>query len=418
VSARISSNILNNPEAFSTTLYEKMKSINPGVEELELYEFRYGLETLLPRSGDWTSVVLDNQVEIEQRIHNPDFYRRIQLKPRLGERIVLDENIHRLANMLFTGLVKGQYTAEWVNAHFYFDIRGFFFLPRTVYFTPQVLAHLGGKPYKTFEQKQKRFEKVQDIGYKDFREANAEVDACFIEIVQQLIAVKGTPILLAIAGPTAAGKTEIVERLRTTFEGSGKKVSSIEMDNFLTDRDDREAKGIDSLGKKAIHFELFKRSLEAIVLGKPITIPRYDFVLATSSHDLSGNLKPGCTPLEIEPADIIFMEGNFTFLLKEVIDLIGIKVVYLTDDAIRLKRKWKRDMDYRKKYEPTYLRNRFFKDQFLMAQECFLPQLEICDLVVDTTGAALWASPKIANILVKILTSEMYFKNRINKSLS
>jgi hypothetical protein len=73
--------------------------------------------------------------------------------------------------------------------------------------------------------------------------------------------------------------------------------------------------------------------------------------------------------------------------------------VYLTDDAIRLKRKWKRDIDYRKKYEPTYFRNRFFKDQFLMAQKCYLPQMEVCDIVVDTTGAALWATPEIAKIL-------------------
>ncbi len=72
-------------------------------------------------------------------------------------------------------------------------------------------------------------------------------------------------------------------------------------------------------------------------------------------------------PIEIEPADIIFIEGNFPFLIEEVLHLIGIKVVYLTDDPIRLKRKWKRDIDYRKKYEPNYFRNRYFKDQFIMA---------------------------------------------------
>ena len=44
--------------------------------------------------------------------------------------------------------------------------------------------------------------------------ANEDVDRLFIESVQRLIASRGTPILLAIAGPTAAGKTEIVERLR------------------------------------------------------------------------------------------------------------------------------------------------------------------------------------------------------------
>lgn len=387
------------PDVFSEILYEKMKRINMGIDELELYEFRYALDNLYPKNGGWASVELDKREEIEKRINTRDFYTSIQLKPRVDDRILLDEDIVRLTNMLFVGLVTGEYSEEWVKTHFYFDVRGFYFLTRTVYFTDKVLAHLGGKPFKSFEQRQKRFERYQAVGYKDFKEANAEIDQVFIESVKKLIAAKGTPILLAIAGPTAAGKTEIVEHLRSSFEQTGKKVTSIEMDNFLTDRDYREEMGIHSLGKEAIHFELFKQSLEDIIQGQKITIPRYDFVYATSSHDLDGNLKAGCTPLEIEPAGIIFIEGNFPFLLKEVVHLIGIKVVYLTDDPIRLKRKWKRDIDYRKKYEPTYFRNRFFKDQFLMAQKCYLPQMEVCDIVVDTTGAAIWATPEIAEIL-------------------
>jgi uridine kinase len=229
--------------------------------------------------------------------------------------------------------------------------------------------------------------------------ANEDVDRLFIESVHKLISSRGTPILLAIAGPTAAGKTEIVERLRGDFEGADKKTTSIELDNFLTDRDYREEKGIFTQGKEALHSELLQHALDEITQCRKISIPRYDFVYATSSHDLNGSLKPGGVPIEIEPADIIFMEGNFPFLIEEVIHLIGIKVVYLTDDPVRLKRKWKRDIDYRKKYEPTYFRNRYFKDQFIMAEIAYRPQMEVCDMVVDTTGAALWTTPEVAKIL-------------------
>jgi len=301
--------------------------------------------------------------------------------------------------MLFVGLVTGDYPPEWVNTLFYFDLRGFFFLRRITYFTDEVLKHLGGRPYRQFEQKQKTFERLQDVGYKAVREANAEVDALFIESVKTLIASSGTPILLAIAGPTAAGKTEIVERLRCAFEQEGKQMAAIEMDNFLTDRDYREARGIHTQGAQALHFELLKQSLADITQGKKISIPRYDFIYATSSHDLDGNLKPDGVPIEIESADIIFIEGNFPFLLEEVAHLIGVKVVYLTDDPVRLKRKWKRDIDYRKKYEPTYFRNRYFKDQFIMAGFAYRPQMAMADMVVDTTGAALWTTPEIAEVL-------------------
>lgn len=153
------------------------------------------------------------------------------------------------------------------------------------------------------------------------------------------------------------------------------------------------------MGKETTHFELFKHSLLEILRGKQITIPRYDSLSASSSHDPGGHLRPGCLPLEIEPADIVFLEGNFPFHMEEIAGLIGLKIVYLTDDPVRLKRKWKRDVDYRKNYDPAHFRNRFFQTQFLRAEDCYRPQIEKCDMVVDTTGAALWVTPELAEIL-------------------
>ena len=118
------------------------------------------------------------------------------------------------------------------------------------------------------------------------------------------------------------------------------------MDNFLTDRDYREEDGIDSLGRAAIHFELFRSSLEEIMAGAEDHDPAVRLHLRHLQPRPARQPEAGRVPIEIEPADIVFIEGNFPFLIKEVVGLIGIKVVYLTDDAIRLKRKWKRDIDY------------------------------------------------------------------------
>lgn len=389
-----------NPKAFTAALYKKMCRLSPAVQGMALYEFGYCLHNLTPPDG-WAGVAPLPRAEIERMVDERAFYNSIQIKPVVNGHIVLDEKIVHLNQMLFAGLVGGEYSLEWVSMHFYFDARGFFFLHRTTYFTDEVIAHLGGKPYRQFEAKQKAFESAHEIGYRAFMQANAEVDELFIQSVQQIIATRGTPILLAIAGPTAAGKTEIVERLREVFEQDGQKVSTIELDNFLTDREEREIKGIFTQSKEAFHVGLLQQSLEGITQGKKISIPRYDFVYATSSHNLDGTLKPDGVPIEIEPADIIFMEGNFPFLISDVVHLIGIKVVYLTDDPVRLKRKWRRDIDYRKKYEPTYFRNRYFKDQFIMAEFAYRPQLAVCDLAVYTTGGSLWATPEIAAILEK-----------------
>jgi uridine kinase len=387
------------PGTFAEALYHKMKAVSPGIAEMEIYEFRYCLNNLEPGGRGWDSIDLLRIDQIEGWIKDPEFFTGIQIKPQVGGKIVLDETIVRLTNVLLVGLATGEYPVKWVRENFYFDVRGFFFLTRTVYFTEAVLTHLGGRPFRTFEKKQERLEGWPELGYRAFKEANAEVDEAFLSIVKTLVAAKGTPIVLAIAGGTAAGKTEIVARLRHSFEQAGKPVTSIELDNFLTDRDQREQKGIHTLGREAIHCDLFYASLQEILRGQTIITPRYNFIDGTSSHNLDGSLKPGRVPIEIEPAEIIFIEGNFPFLLKEIAPLIGIKVVYLTGDAIRLKRKWRRDIDYRKKYDPNYFLNRYFRNQPLMAAECYRPQMQICDLVVDTTGAAIWATPQTAEIL-------------------
>jgi uridine kinase len=388
-------NRLHSPQDFSGILYERMKMINVGIEKLQLYEFRYALENLYPLEG-WNSISLEEAEDIEKRIRRRDFYEAIQLRPRQRNRIVLDENIVQLTRMLFVGLVGGKYSQVWVNRLFYFDIRGFYFLPRTIYFTEAVLARFDGRPFRCFEPRQKRFDCFQDIGYQDFQEANAEIDQAFIGSLQKLILLREPPLLITLAGPTAAGKTEITERLINVFGQMGKMTTTIEMDNFLLDRDYRDDK---AMGKEVIHFDQFKSSLQEILQGKKISIPRYDFINATSSHDLEGNLKPGRSPLEVKPADIIFLEGNFPFQMEEIADLIKIKVVYLTDDPVRLKRKWKRDIDYRKKYDPAYFCNRFFKTQFMRAEDIYRPLMEVCDMVVDTSGAALWVTPEVARNL-------------------
>jgi len=381
------------PDLFSELLFKKMKDINSGLEELEFYEFCYALENLLPKQG-WNSIKCSPLDQIEKQTNSLDYYQSIQLKPMQSGKMILDSKIENLTQMLFVGLVTGFYPQEWIAEIFYFDIRGFFFLHRTNYYPAEVLAYLGDTPFKSFPKNQTNFEKLQAISYKDFKTANLELDQCFIELVYDLISIKGTPLILGIAGPTAAGKTEIVARLREGFELQGKKICIIEMDNFLLDRDYREQHGLDSLGKEALHFNLLLNCLEDIQKGKKIFTPQYDFISATSSHDVDGNLKPDAIMLEIEPADIIFIEGNFPFLFPEFKDLVGLKVVYLTSDEIRMKRKWRRDMDLRKKYELNYFRNRYFREQFIMAQEVYIPQMLMCDFVVDTSEARLWIGPQ------------------------
>lgn len=241
-----------------------------------------------------------------------------------------------------------------------------------------------------FSPAQRKFAGDFDLSYKAFWEANREIDGALAAVILRLATGRGKVTMLTLAGPSGAGKTEIVARLRAALDRAGLSSTTVEMDHFNQDREyrDRTKRHQDS-----IHFEMFQEAMQRILQGKKAVSPNYDFYKAVSSHDPNGSLRPGAVPREIEPADVVFLEGNFPFHIPEIAPLIGVKIVYLTDDPIRLKRKWKRDIDYRKKYDPNYFCNRYFRTQFPRAQEIYRPLLAVSDLAVDTTSACLWAAP-------------------------
>ncbi len=397
---------LEDPSQFSALLYEKVCSLNRGTAELELYEFQYALHNMTPPGG-WQSIQCLEMETLVQLIQQPVFYETIELRPQKDNRISLDAKITWLSQMLWVGLVTGKYPLDWVNRYFYFDLRGFFFLVRTSYFNPVILNHFGSRPFAALKPQQKELEVLQEIGFKEFNAANQAINHAFIAVMRSLITARGTPLLLTIVGPTAAGKTEIVEQLSQQLNLVGKSVTTIEMDNFYKDRTFRDGKPMD---ENVIHFDLFQRCIQLLLQGKAVDIPRYDFVAATSSHDLAGCIRAGQSMIKVIPADIILLEGNFPFHIPQIAPFIGIKVVYLTDDPIRLKRKWKRDVDFRKKYDPFYLCNRFFRTQMLRAREVYMPMMETCDVVVDTTHASLWLTPEAVTTVRAAQPSDLFNK--------
>ena len=379
------------PHQFSRDLFSKLQQLNPAVGELEPYEFQYALKNLTPAEG-WASAQAEQMEVLLEKIAKQEFFANIQLKPMQGDQITLDQTITFLSRQLFIGLVEGLYPIKWVEQYFYFDMRFFVFFVRTHYISASIQARFGGSPYRSFEPRQPRLEKMFEVGYKDFARANQEIDLAFIQAAKSLISTSNKPLLLTIVGPTASGKSEISSRLLNSLSGAGFSCTSVEMDNFYKDRVFRDGRPMDAA---VIHYALFIESLNALLQGKEAKIPRYDFIQATSSHDLDGLLRPGQSTQTIPPADIIILEGNFPFHIPEIASLINLKVVYFADDPIRLKRKWKRDVDFRKKYDPNYLANRYFRTQFQRNEEIYQPMMQCCDIIVDTTNAHLWLHPDL-----------------------
>jgi len=382
---------------FSEQLYQLRSALNPGLAELELYEFRYALANLTPPQG-WASITPPPIARIKQLITELAFFEQIQLKLFKNGRIHLDESILNLTRQLLVGLLNGSYSLDWLKQHFYFDLRAFVFFVRSEYYTQEALARFGNFPYFQGKDTHNQFACQPAIGYKAYQQANLDIDQAFFGIISQLVRTQPQPLLLSLVGPSAAGKTELVARLSHTLQANNFKVSVVEVDNFLKDRTYRDGRPSDL---DVMHFDSFKQGIQTLLEGREANIPRYDFQHGTSSHDLQGELRPGCSPLRVAPAEVILLEGNLPFHLPQLGELSGIRMVYLADDWVRLKRKWWRDIDLRKKYDPAYFVNRYFQTQFLRAEQIYRPLIAVCDLLVDTSAAAIYLTPCLQQSLAK-----------------
>ena len=87
--------------------------------------------------------------------------------------------------------------------------------------------------------------------------------------------------LVMIAGPSSSGKTSFAQRLKVQLRVTGLEPVSISLDDYFLDREKtpRTPEGAyDYESLRALHVELFNEHLVALMAGKEVALPRYDFV--------------------------------------------------------------------------------------------------------------------------------------------
>lgn len=125
------------------------------------------------------------------------------------------------------------------------------------------------------------------------------------EIADRIAAGAGTARLVLIAGPSSSGKTSFAQRLRVQLRVNGLSPVSVSLDDYFIDREKtpRTPEGAyDFESLRALDVELFNAHLIALMEGREVSLPRYDFV--------SGTRRDGAQPpLSIAPGQPILVEG-------------------------------------------------------------------------------------------------------------
>ncbi|MGB9723885.1 MAG: nucleoside kinase [Chloroflexia bacterium] len=123
------------------------------------------------------------------------------------------------------------------------------------------------------------------------------------EIAREIAGRRETVRLVLIAGPTSAGKTTFSKRLGVQLLANGLRPLPLSLDDYFVPRTRTpldEAGEPDYEALEAIDLELLGEQLLALLEGREVTLPRYNF--------LSGEREEGPT-LSLRPGQILLIEG-------------------------------------------------------------------------------------------------------------
>ncbi len=149
----------------------------------------------------------------------------------------------------------------------------------------------------------------------------------------------GRPVLLAIAGDSAAGKTTLARGIETVL--GPERVTRICTDDYHRfDREERARLGITPLSPDCNYMDVIEQHLRLLAEGEPILKPRYDHSTGTF-----------LAPIYVRPREFVLIEGLLPLHTRAMRDSIDVKV--FLDPEEDLRRQWKVERDCSKRgYTP------------------------------------------------------------------
>lgn len=147
-------------------------------------------------------------------------------------------------------------------------------------------------------------------------ECEEKYRAQLFNIAEDILSRKNPVKIILLGGPSCAGKTTSAKLLDDVLESYGKKVISIEMDNFFISRDlrPRLANGtVDYDSINIVDLKLMKKCFTRLFETGKVLMPKYDFI--------NGVSVPDSELVEADKDTIIIFEGIHTLNPKLIAEL-------------------------------------------------------------------------------------------------
>lgn len=182
------------------------------------------------------------------------------------------------------------------------------------------------------------------------------------------------PVLIAISGESAAGKTTFINTLKRVL----KSASFIDADNYFVDFSKKIQKagsfanlveeGFESDAPSSFQLQQMEQDLKTLKENKSVSIPLYDMKTGKSIPQAQ----------HIQPATFIFVAGICT-LYKPVSDLFDFKIYLQADEKLRFERYMKRAGERGQTASEAQRQYAYISK---MAQKYILPQQQQADIIV------------------------------------
>lgn len=143
------------------------------------------------------------------------------------------------------------------------------------------------------------------------------------------------PVIIAVAGGSSSGKTTVVNKILDHLKDYN--IVVIRHDDYYKDQSEmtlEERLLVNYDHPFSLDNDLFYEHISALIEGKSINKPTYDFVTYNRAKE---------TEL-IEPAKIIILEGILVLEDERIRDLADIKLFVEADEDLRFIRRLKRDL--------------------------------------------------------------------------
>ena len=179
--------------------------------------------------------------------------------------------------------------------------------------------------------------------------------------------------VISLSGGSGSGKTSIVKVLTKLFFPA--KVSWMPMDAYYKDHShltEQEKKEYNFDHPDAVDFDLMAKHVTILQSKENIHRPTYSFISCSRQVET----------ILVEPADILIIEGLFSFYDPRILKCSHLKVFVDVSDENRLERIILRDQDERGRTREVTV-NRFFETVEPMHSIFVEPSKKNADIIID-----------------------------------